>query len=737
MDKRKNKKSQGWFVAALAALMLFGVSQNSHAQKRIKWLQNGRLEFSTTFTTTERDALTGLTSGDPHLIYNETDLGFQISTDGTTWASLASILDGDTLDVDYAPTNYTAASATLASHLTGIDAILATIAGGGVLNKFDATADPGVGDDTGDGYAIGSRWINITSDTIFEAADVTTGAAVWKNLSSSASGGPLNKFDATADPTTGDDTGDGYSVGSHWVNVTADKVFVCADATAAAAVWKDLSSSAGGGITDVVSDVSPQLGGTLDANSFSIALDTGTGITDGNGNEQLTFTTTASAVNEITMSNAATGNGVSITATGGDTNIDFLIAGKGTGVVKANGSQVITLTDDEFSGLTEKTTMANNDLILIEDSAASGAKKKVKWSSLPSGGGGGGSSSVFFFLKDADGRYDGSDDLVSDVDYLLKPQHENEGTALATLVGSTAAGEFSSLSELETEIESEIDAGTVTATWDDVNDLLTLEFSEVPKIGGDVILSVAVSGADHVANFGGGLSGDSLFPLTLSGADVSGTLPIASGGTNATTATAGFENLSPLTAKGSIISHDGTDTEVLPVGTNGYVLSASSASATGLKWAAVSGASDATGDAYNNPPQVFTPTTEQALTTTYVDVDGSSITYTPQWDDSEIIYKYRFHAARGDSDGISHLKFYVGGVEQTGWSTTERLPNTDSTLNFKAVYSNTSTSVKTFKMMARDYSTSNDVKLHETYHFDGAASNVLVKAILEIKEIKN
>lgn len=54
-------------------------------------------------------------------------------------------------------------------------------------------------------------------------------------------------------------------------------------------------------------------------------------LTDANGNEWIKQTATASAVNEITVANAATGNGPVISATGGDTNIDVTIVGKGTG----------------------------------------------------------------------------------------------------------------------------------------------------------------------------------------------------------------------------------------------------------------------------------------------------------------------------------------------------------------------------------------------------------------------
>lgn len=41
----------------------------------------------------------------------------------------------------------------------------------------------------------------------------------------------------TTDPTTGDDSADGYRVGSRWVNITTDVEFICLDNTATSAVW--------------------------------------------------------------------------------------------------------------------------------------------------------------------------------------------------------------------------------------------------------------------------------------------------------------------------------------------------------------------------------------------------------------------------------------------------------------------------------------------------------------------
>lgn len=61
---------------------------------------------------------------------------------------------------------------------------------------------------------------------------------------------------------------------------------------------------------------------------------TGGSIMDENGNEQLALVTTASAVNETTLTNAATGNAPRISASGGDANIHLDVRSKGNAVVK-------------------------------------------------------------------------------------------------------------------------------------------------------------------------------------------------------------------------------------------------------------------------------------------------------------------------------------------------------------------------------------------------------------------
>ncbi len=73
----------------------------------------------------------------------------------------------------------------------------------------------------------------------------------------------------------------------------------------------------------------------------SVGLNIGSGnklklvgdLIDTNGNELLKVTATASAVNELTLTNAATGNNPTFSATGGDTNIGISFVPKGTGLI--------------------------------------------------------------------------------------------------------------------------------------------------------------------------------------------------------------------------------------------------------------------------------------------------------------------------------------------------------------------------------------------------------------------
>jgi len=126
--------------------------------------------------------------------------------------------------------------------------------------------------------------------------------------------------------------------------------------------------------SDLVDDTTPQLGGDLDTNSFNIAFDDAHGINDENGNQQIIFQTTSSAVNQFDITNAATGNAPQLSATGDDSNIDVAIVPKGTGETKiGTGAATATLTSSGAYDLTLDTNGGTNSGTITITDGANGA----------------------------------------------------------------------------------------------------------------------------------------------------------------------------------------------------------------------------------------------------------------------------------------------------------------------------------------------------------------------------
>jgi hypothetical protein len=130
-------------------------------------------------------------------------------------------------------------------------------------------------------------------------------------------------------------------------------------------------------------------------------------INDNNGNEEIIFTTTTSAVNELTIANAATGNAPEIAATGDDTDIDLKLTPKGAGnlvldgiefpnadgsasqVLQTNGSgvlsfatpaggkvlQVITATDSTSRSTTSTSFVTGSNTLSVSITPSASANK--------------------------------------------------------------------------------------------------------------------------------------------------------------------------------------------------------------------------------------------------------------------------------------------------------------------------------------------------------------------------
>jgi len=85
------------------------------------------------------------------------------------------------------------------------------------------------------------------------ANDVTTVANNMATITEAAANIPQSNRTATTDPTVNDDSGDGYSEASIWVNTVSNEVFFCTDPAVGAAVWASVS---GAGTLSSLSDVS-------------------------------------------------------------------------------------------------------------------------------------------------------------------------------------------------------------------------------------------------------------------------------------------------------------------------------------------------------------------------------------------------------------------------------------------------------------------------------------------------
>jgi hypothetical protein len=109
----------------------------------------------------------------------------------------------------------------------------------------------------------------------------------------------------------------------------------------------------------------------------SVGLNIGSGkklklvgdVIDTNGNELLKVSATASAVNEVTLANAATGGAPTLTASGDDTNIGFKLVAKGTGEItaKVNGSDIFNAS----SNFGFKNRIINGAMVIDQRNAGS------------------------------------------------------------------------------------------------------------------------------------------------------------------------------------------------------------------------------------------------------------------------------------------------------------------------------------------------------------------------------
>ena len=139
----------------------------------------------------------------------------------------------------------------------------------------------------------------------------------------------------------------------------------------------------------------------------------------------------------------------------------------------------------------------------------------------------------------------------------------------------------------------------------------------------------------------------------------------------------------------------------------------------------------------------------QDLTTTYADVTGSSINYTPPSGATRVVYSFIFHLSYyGGSTTIGHYKLYLGSDEVTEARTTIAGDYKEGQSTFSWIFliggsADTATgqvadwnSAKQIKLQARISSNSYPQRLHQTYNWDGGVSGQDHPPIINIRAIK-
>lgn len=143
-------------------------------------------------------------------------------------------------------------------------------------------------------------------------------------------------------------------------------------------------------------------------------------------------------------------------------------------------------------------------------------------------------------------------------------------------------------------------------------------------------------------------------------------------------------------------------------------------------------------------------TIPQFLTSSYADVDGSEIAYTPPSGTKVVIYEFQCHNgndASANGAPLAHFRFYVDSTEVTIARQT-LLAYFDDFLRMRVILSvgnasddiangkiGTWSSNKTLKIQAREYDGNNPAVLNRNYHWDGTGNTQNVTPTLSITAI--
>lgn len=144
------------------------------------------------------------------------------------------------------------------------------------------------------------------------------------------------------------------------------------------------------------------------------------------------------------------------------------------------------------------------------------------------------------------------------------------------------------------------------------------------------------------------------------------------------------------------------------------------------------------GESYTGISGTYSPTNvtaSQSLTTTYVDVNGSSINYTAPSGAVAVMYEFSFSSSWVDSHSIGNFKFFIDGTEVTdarqaiGINANHELVNhfryiipIGGTANASTGRQASWSGSKNLKIQTREHSAGAEMILFTSYYWEGANS---------------
>lgn len=143
-------------------------------------------------------------------------------------------------------------------------------------------------------------------------------------------------------------------------------------------------------------------------------------------------------------------------------------------------------------------------------------------------------------------------------------------------------------------------------------------------------------------------------------------------------------------------------------------------------------------------------TSQYSITSTYTDLNGSSISYLPPIGTTCVVYSFHYtlYWQGTNAHSISHAKFFIDGVEVVFSRFSHSAQYLESLLTFTwpifigGITNNntgrqsTWTTQKTLKLQMREYGATNNMDAHGTNYWDGGGGNQFHMPSISIKAIK-